>query len=731
MNWNQIKASILNVLGFKPDHKKELNLTDEQKAKVNKYASGGKEPKGDMQKFADVFSEKFNAEIAALKDNTTAQAEYEAWLAKNQTAQPNAETEEEVTGDAVVPEADEKTLTASIKQLIKANESLTQTNAQLAADNQKLKDLPEDDKPEAVITIENNTTVTHSATHLFASNQSYDALDRPWNKNAANATQQGVLPNASTDWNNKVNIDKINEDLGAYSRRNANEIMSLLMDGYDIPKHWSVVTNIQDEYVFASIVTGEITQAFKSQFLPKNNQRFVPVINKIYDKQIDVFFTVKQMKQLEKSWLNQFFNEGSTPFKMSFARYLLGEIFKQARKEDKITLFKGVYSNPDLVPDTAGSFMNSMSGLLKFIDKHRNKSYKAFDLPVLTPVNTYAVLTKMCQEQLPLDFRSLPGLKLSLGKEVHRWYVDGREAAKGLVQDYERDARHIEGMMNIEFDIRPQLEGTGFVYLTTDNNLGIMVDRPGEESALEMEKDLERRGIIGVGDYKLGVFVKAFGATVDPNADVTYENQIFFSNNVELLTDTYVPVAANDVTPSISEHNALRIGANNTNATDITNFDDATSGQFVHVYCDDATNAPTIKNNTNIVLADNADFTMAKGDKLTLVYTNNKFIEYSRTVANEVSLEEKVQLAADATTADAANGTWFVTDANTGATALTNIANAIVGETYTIEGGSSTNATTVANGGNFLLSAAFTANDGSVLKVKYNGSKFVEVYRSI
>ncbi|MFI1771003.1 hypothetical protein [Thalassobellus citreus] len=722
-------AAIAAFMGFDPDAKEPLDFSAEKMEKLNKaigYAS-----KEGEESFAEAFVAYYNNEYigAASKDFDTLKAELAALDIK---PAPSAGTDVDDEPAAEVPTTDDKSVLATLQAAISQLKVAKKTNEQQAADLAKLKDEPEPDVPEAVIDFNPNNTkaVKHSATHLFASGQSYDSVEaRPWNKNLIDALNQGVMPKGATDWNNKVNIDKINEDLGAYSRRNGSEIFSLFMDGYDLPAHWSIVSNIQDQYVFASIVTGEITQALKTEFLPKNNQRFVPVINKIYDKQIDVFFTITQMKQLEKSWMNQFFNEGSTPFKMGFAKYLLNEIFKQVRKEDKISLFKGVKSDPTLQPGKAGSFINAMSGLLKFIDTHRDKTYKAFDTPVLTPANTYSVLTQVCQEQLPLDFRSTPGLKLSLGKEVHRWYVDGREAEKGTIQDYKKDSQHIEGMTNIEFDIRPQLEGTGFFYLTTDNNLGIMVDKIGEDSSLKLGEDLERRGIIGVGDYKLGPFVKAFGANVDPDAEVTYENQIFFSNNVPLLTDTYVPIAVNDVTPSLAEHHALRIGGNNTSAQTITNFDDATDVSYVYLYCDDATNAPTIANNANIILATGANFTMAKGDKLILSHSNGKFIEYSRTVAAEVSLETKVTLAADATTADAANGTWFVTQDNTAPTAITNIANAVVDEEYTIEGGSATNSTTIASGGNFLLSATFTASVGARLTVKYNGSKFVEVSR--
>ncbi|QQV89987.1 hypothetical protein M1M27_gp43 [Cellulophaga phage Ingeline_1] len=704
------------LMGFKEDGKEKLNFSAEDIQKLD--AETGKEG------FAEAFMKYYNEEH--LKAEGSANDAYENFMKEfNASAPPvaGATEEEDVKSDAV-PEADVKTLSAKLQAVIKKADGLLRTNAQLAADNAKLKDLPEGDIPEATITINpNKNKVKHSATHLFASNNEWDSLDRPWNKAAASNAPLTIK--GDTEWN-KINIDKLNEDLGAYARRNSNEIMDLLKDGYDIPAHWSVVSNISDQFTFASIVSGQITQAFKKAYLPKNNQRFVPVINKIYDKQIDGEWQASELKSIEKSWLNQFFNEGSTPYKDSFARYLITKLLIQARKEDKISIFKGVYSNPELQPEKAGHFLNSMSGFLKLIDAHRGVDYQPHNLPKLTPSNTYDVITKWCKEQLPIDIRNTP-LKLGLGNDVHRWYVDGREASKGLIQDYAKVTGYVEDMPNITFVKHPQLEGSGFIYITTEDNIGLMIDKPGEESLVVIEK--AARAIKFFADWKLGIYFKAFGANVDADAVVTYEDQIFFSNSAPVLTDVFVPVAVNDATPSVAEHNALRVGGNNTSATDITNIDDAATGQYVYLYGDSDTNVSTVKNNANLKL-DGGDFVLNKGNILVLIkQSGGSLLEYSRMVASEASSIEKVALEADATTANAENGTHFVTVDNTVATALTDIENALAGEMYVIEGGSDTNSTTIANSGKFKLDAAFTASEGAKLTVVYNGAKFIELAR--
>ena len=92
-------------------------------------------------------------------------------------------------------------------------------------------------------------------------------------------------------------------------------------------------------------------------------------------------------------------------------------------------------------------------------------------------------------------------------------------------------------------------------------------------------------------------------------------------------------------------------------------------------------------------------------------------------------------LAADATAPDAANGFWFTTIANTGATAITTIANKSVGQMYIIEIDDMTNATTIAKAGDFSeLTAAFNpaaVGDSIVVVWDAGASKFKEICRVV
>lgn len=695
----------------------KLELSEEQKQKLDAAAK--------IEGFAEKFMNDFNTELEAGGDNAEAIAAIEAYMnTSEEEEEEGAEASEEGEGKTGASEEGEKTASSLVKKLLSRTAKLEGTVKQLTEDNEKLANLPEGDEQVEKIKASamKQNKVAHSKTHLFAKNDApWNAFEgRPWNQ----AARDGKL-SADTAWG-PADISRINEDLGAYARKNAEDIFSLLMDGLSIPKHWGLISGVTDEAIMLQIVTGDITQGFKSQWLPKNNQRFEPIKNKIFDIQIDASWTVTQLKAIERSYLQQYFAKTSSPFKEDFVAFLMKEIVKKARKEDKIAVFKGVHYQTPETATVPGRFINKMDGMVKTLAKHRDVYYKSHKLGKPTDENIYDYINNWVKA-LPYDVRTQP-LVLELSDYWHKAYHNARERAKGTNNDYQRNESFVEQYPNIVFSPVAQLEGQDFMYIYFDQQLGIMMNKPGEESMITMER--RKRNIDAYADYKLGVFVKALGATkADGSGPLGYEHQVFFSNDVEVLQDVYIPAEANDATPSVKDHNALIIGSTNTAAVNITKIDDVKEGQYVYLYGDSDTNVSTVKNGTNILL-DGGDFALNNGNLIKLRgLAGGKVIEISRTLANEEPQVEEVLLAADATTADAVDGNVFVTQDNTAATELTNIENAVAGEKYTLKGGSSVNATTVANGGNFFLSAAMTLNEGTFLTVEFNGTKFVEFAR--
>lgn len=95
--------------------------------------------------------------------------------------------------------------------------------------------------------------------------------------------------------------------------------------------------------------------------------------------------------------------------------------------------------------------------------------------------------------------------------------------------------------------------------------------------------------------------------------------------------------------------------------------------------------------------------------------TGNSLITGNLSIASGALALEQCTIAADDVTPDVAGCTWLTTSANTGATAITDLDNPVVGTFYCIIGGSDTSSSTIADSGNFALSGAFTAGLDDVL----------------
>ena len=88
--------------------------------------------------------------------------------------------------------------------------------------------------------------------------------------------------------------------------------------------------------------------------------------------------------------------------------------------------------------------------------------------------------------------------------------------------------------------------------------------------------------------------------------------------------------------------------------------------------------------------------------------------------------------AADDTTPSVVNSRICFTQANTGATAITQLDGGVAGQEVIICGRSNTNATTIADGGNFALTGAITLNQNTNIHlITHDGTTWNEVSRSV
>src|SRR5690606_2671121 len=127
---------------------------------------------------------------------------------------------------------------------------------------------------------------------------------------------------------------------------------------------------------------------------------------KIYPVQIDLEYVGFFLQQIEASWLNMMNKEGSQPYKESFVRFLVSEIDKKARVEDRISSINGVYVETPEDATTPGRFINRQNGLLYQLWKARDvdQKYKEFSVGTPTTSNIVDYVDDMINN-LPLEVR--------------------------------------------------------------------------------------------------------------------------------------------------------------------------------------------------------------------------------------------------------------------------------------------------------------------------------------
>ena len=260
--------------------------------------------------------------------------------------------------------------------------------------------------------------------------------------------------------------------------------MEILMDYRGLPAHWPVINNVDDKIAYMSVITGEITQARKKGWLPKNKNKFAAIEGQIFPVQIDMEWTGADLQKIETSMMNVFNREGSQPYKMSFVNAMIVKIMEQARAEDKNVLINGIHvptADNETVPQ---SFMYRGNGLLKLLSSYRDVLYKSFNMGLPTTTNIVEY-TKQFGERLPVEINTAP-LDLYMSRSWVRKLLARKKLEDGMNTDYDGANLTVDGFPNINIEAIDYLDGTDFMFLTNRDNIAILQNIKSEESFLNM-----------------------------------------------------------------------------------------------------------------------------------------------------------------------------------------------------------------------------------------------------
>jgi hypothetical protein len=630
-----------------------------------------------------------NLELKAIQDEIAAMVQELELTEEQQSA---------VTTNA----KDDKEILASLKLIKEKQGEMSETIKKLIGENIG-------DMPEAIINNANKSAkMVHSATHVFASGKEYDAIEsRPWNKKAIQLAN-GNTQVGATDFTDQPTVQKLNDDMKLYYRENPTELKSLQRDKFGLPDFWPTRTKVDDLVADASIATAEVSQARKLPWLPKNKQTIQAEEGKIFPIQIDAEFIGFRLQKIEASWLNMMNKEGSQPYKESFVKYLVSEIDKKARQEDRVATIKGIYVETPETATEAGRSVNRQNGLLYLLKQARDvtKKYRAFDNGLPTTTNIVDYVDQQIKA-LPLEVRESQGLVYYLSTEWLQAYKRRSETLFGTNTDYSGYPVTPKDYPNIRFERLVDLAGSDFHFITFDDNIEILENVPAEKSMYKFEYLLRKMYIWA--DYKMGVRLIHIGNTVEAGDPDEFKVQTVWSNTAPIFTrDTFVPFHETAAGTALKlAYNNVYVAKNRTsNVVSISNYADY-AGQVIKIKGDAALATNVLVKDDNAKINLTADFQLNTGGTLTLyVPLTGVPVEISRTSAPETVAVADVSFNTNAI--DANLGVVYKS-AHTVTTAITSVVNGVPGKTIAIYGTDAVGVNvTLSTTGNIKLASAAT-----------------------
>ncbi|MDR6844505.1 hypothetical protein [Flavobacterium granuli] len=557
-------------------------------------------------------------------------------------------------------------------------------NKEMAGTINKLLNESEGDKPLAVIP-GGKAIMKHSATHLFGSNNSYDAFEggRAWN---ARMRDGGVT---ATDFNQSGVIPLLQSDLEHFVEENNGTLTSLFNDFRDLPSQWSRRTGVLDRVSDGFIMPDEIVQGRAKGWSPKNKFKIASERGQVYRKKIDISFKGYELQEMETTWIRSYNKaDGSNPWKMSFIGFLLGELIKRQMLDDRIAQINGIYAESPDGDDVPGAAVNSQNGLryLWYYYRDVEKKYRAFDIGAPTEANIVDHINTLI-ELMPEIERKEQGLEIQLSSRWLKAYLKRAGELRPLVVNSAIEQSKVQYQSNSPLDypnfIFQELidqTKTDFIAITKSSNVEILDYNVNEKGKFTITHNKRDTDIFA--DYRLGIRLKQVGTKLEAGDPRSFEIQKVWSNNM--------PVFGNEVfAPAFDDQSGIlkitfpNIEVDSAWKTNITSIEGATKGSVIRIKGNTGlAAAKNLVNNANLLLA--SDFNLALGGTIVLfAQEDGKFKELSRTIIPDVAATTDISFTTGVIDSKGGNVFRF-----TGAvtTAITSILNGVEGKTIKIYG---------------------------------------------
>jgi hypothetical protein len=308
-----------------------------------------------------------------------------------------------------------------------------------------------------------------------------------------------------------IDISALNTALGAYFRKDKDQIFMKMLLGMDIGHSFDEWDDCKDEVVLPQLgITDLVKPADDLNFTPTSNAiQFGARIAKVRRWKVDLLIVPGQ---LEKSWLGKYKKKGSDAFDIPLEQYIMNYIIAKVQENIRMkALYKGVYNASGTTPT------DIFNGILKIIaDELTAGSITAVVTGAITSAN---VIDKMLLVYDGLDEAYKNTLtNMPVNSTIFDWAIRKfNPILNTSLISTDTQAMQNGGRIN-QFPLpgtncvvvrEPGLQTSQRIHVTTPDNKIYMTDSMGEENNIKIQ-EFERSLKLMI-DAKGGVDFKQVG----------------------------------------------------------------------------------------------------------------------------------------------------------------------------------------------------------------------------
>jgi hypothetical protein len=551
-------------------------------------------------------------------------------------------------------------------------------------------------------------------------------MDKPYNcrARAAMLAMQGVYvgsPMASAD-----DYSDIQDTLGkGYKQLLTPEVLTFYTPYKRVTDIFPLRTDVQDEGILVDLLLSEISQPDNSgsSFDSVAKGAFKFQAEKLKMRDIMVAMRFEDLKSIESEWIGYLNTDGSSSVKMGFVQFILAKVMEKVLDEQNNRYIKGVYVEPE--KNKPGSYLDGIDGFYQSVSTYvKRRQVLPFNLGVINATNIADKVYKGTS-QVPDRVRNSGKCVLYMPEDMIPQYLEAIRIQRGQDSNYKGEELRVAGFNDVRIIGVPYAGQHRRLVWTWARNFRTYQNVPNEMFRFRFHQ--HEFSVNVVSQWKESIQATLVGRKFKANEKMHWNEQAIFCSDVDLPEESYVPVRADNATPSVAVHTSI-VSVSNTSLLTISDIQDAVVGQEVRIKCGSVSQGIRILNGGNFQL--DSDWTPNEGDILVLMKIDSgKFVEIGRKTEGAAEIFE---FSANDTTPSLLNGTVFSVGVNTASTVITNFLNATPGQIYKIYGNGSTYASTMANGGKFILTAAMTLSTGKWIElICREDYKFVEKSRGV